>query len=75
MVNDILNGIKSELVKYQENILEAENMGLRQLLQEIRNTEESFQYELYKIAQLKGYYGKSASANTKDIQNIKLELD
>ena len=56
MVNDILSGVKSDLTAYQTAISESENMGLRQTFQQIRNNDESFQYELFKIAQAKGYY-------------------
>ncbi len=47
MVNDILSGVKSDLTAYQTAITEAENMNLRQTLQQIRNNDESFQYELF----------------------------
>ena len=56
MVNDILAGVKSDLTAYQTAISECENMNLRQTFQQIRNNDESFQYELFKIAQSKGYY-------------------
>ncbi len=59
MVNDILAGVKASLTAYQTAIAETENMQLRQTLQQIRNNDESFQYELFKTAQAKGYY-KSA---------------
>lgn len=75
MVNDVLNGIKSSLVNYQEIITETENMNLRQMLQQLRNSDESFQYELYKIAQVKGYYTSATQANNNDIQNVKSELE
>ena len=48
MVNDILAGVKSDLTAYQTAISESENMGLRQTFQQIRNNDESFQYELFK---------------------------
>ena len=51
MVNDILEGVKSGLKTYQGVISEAENMQLRQTIQQIRNNDESFQYELFKVAQ------------------------
>ena len=51
MVNDILSGVKSNLTTYQNAISETENMELRQTLQQIRNNDESFQYELFKVAQ------------------------
>ena len=53
MVNDILAGVKSSLTAYQTAISETENMQLRQTFQQIRNNDESFQYELFKTARLK----------------------
>lgn len=50
MVNDILASVKSDLTAYQTAISESENMNLRQTFQQIRNNDESFQYELFKIA-------------------------
>ena len=74
MVNDILNGVKSELTTYQTVISETENMNLRQTVQAIRNSDESFQYELFKIATAKGYYKPAKPASTAEIQTIKTEL-
>ena len=71
MVNDILDGVKSELTVYQGAIAECENMQLRQTLQQIRNNDESFQYELFKIAQSKGYYKPATQATTTEIQTVK----
>ena len=56
MVNDILSGVKSDLTAYQTAITEAENMNLRQTLQQIRNNDERFQYEMFKNAQTKVNY-------------------
>ncbi len=74
MVNDILNGVKSELKTYQGVISETENMGLRQTVQQIRNNDESFQYELFKIAETKGYYKPAGPATITEIQAVKDEL-
>ncbi len=74
MVNDILSGLKSELTTYQGVISEAENMQLRQTIQQIRNSDESFQYELFKVAQTKGYYKSAQPATTNEIQLVKNEL-
>ncbi len=74
MVNDILNGVNSELTTYQNVISQAENMQLRQTIQQIRNNDESFQYELYKIAQTKGYYKPAQQATVTEIQTVKNEL-
>ena len=74
MVNDILEAVKSELTTYQGVISETENMQLRQTVQQIRNSDESFQYELFKIAQTKGYYKPAAQATTTEINNVQTEL-
>lgn len=75
MVNDILAGVKSDLTAYQTAITEAENMTLRQTLQQIRNNDESFQYELFKIAQTKGYYVPAQKATVTEISTVKTELE
>lgn len=74
MVNDILEGTKAELTTYQGVISEAENMGLRQTIQQIRNNCESFQYELFKIAQTKGYYKPAQKATVTEVNTVKTEL-
>ena len=74
MVNDILDGVKASLTTYQGVISEAENMQLRQTIQQIRNNDESFQYELFKVAQIKGYYKPATPASMNEIQNVKNEL-
>lgn len=74
MVNDILSGVKSDLTAYQTAISESENMGLRQTFQQIRNNDESFQYELFRIAQTKGYYVPSQKATVTEINNVKTNL-
>lgn len=74
MVNDILNGVKAELKTYQGVISETENMQLRQAIQQIRNNDESFQYDLFKVAQTKGYYKPAQQATLSEIQNVKEEL-
>ena len=74
MVNDILAGVKSDLTAYQTAITEAENMQLRQTFQQIRNGDESFQFELFKIAQAKGYYKPAQKASVTEINTVKTEL-
>ena len=74
MVNDILDNVKASLTTYQGVISEAENMQLRQTIQQIRNSDESFQYELFKVAQTKGYYKPAAPATITEIQSVKNEL-
>lgn len=74
MVNDILAGIKSELTTYQGVISETENMQLRQAIQQIRNNDESFQFELFKVAQAKGYYKSAEQTTQSEIQKVRDEL-
>ena len=74
MVNDILENVKASLTSYQTAITEAENMTLRQTLQQIRNNDESFQYELFKVAQNKQYYKPAAKASVLQVNNVKSEL-
>ena len=74
MVNDILSRVKSDLTAYQTAISESENMGLRQTFQQIRNNDESFQYELFKIAQAKGYYKPAQKASQTEEETEKTEL-
>ena len=74
MVNDILASVKSDLTAYQTAISETENMQLRQTFQQIRNSDESFQYELYKVASSKEYYTPAKKATTTEVQTVKTQL-
>lgn len=74
MVNDILSEVKSDLTAYQSAISESENMQLRQTFQTIRNGDESFQYELFKVAQNKGYYTPAQKVTVQEIDCVKNEL-
>lgn len=74
MVNDILGNVKSDLTAYQTAISETENVNLRQTFQNIRNGDESFQYELFKVAQSKGYYQPAQKATVTEINNVKSQL-
>ncbi len=74
MVNDILEGTKSTLKTYEGVIVEAENTNLRQTIQELRNSCETFQYDLFKVAQLKGYYTPASQASQEEINQVKTEV-
>lgn len=74
MVNDILGNVKADLSSYQTAISETENIQLRQTFQQIRNNDESFQYELFKVANNKGYYKPAQKATTTEIETVKTEL-
>lgn len=74
MVNDILEAVKGDLKTYQGAITECENMQLRQTFQQIRNNDESFQYEMFKIAQTKGYYKPATQATPAEIETVKNDV-
>ena len=71
MVNDALSGIKSGLTAYETAITECCNMQLRSALQQIRNNDENSQYELYKLAETKGFYKPAQMADDTEVQNVK----
>jgi spore coat protein CotF len=75
MVNDILQSMKSELATYERIIPETENIALRQTIQQIRNNDEAFQYELFKVAQVKGYYIQSDKATPEEINKVKDQVN
>lgn len=75
MVNDVLENVKASLGGYQTAISETENATLRQTFQNLRNNDESFQYELFKVAQTKGYYKPAAKATVTEINTVKSELE
>ena len=74
MVNDAIASTKAMLSNYQTAIVETENMQLRQVLQQIRDDSESFQYELFKVAKAKNYYTPAKPADASEIQTVKNEL-
>ncbi|MEN6349626.1 MAG: spore coat protein [Syntrophomonas sp.] len=74
MVNDVLSTTKSGLGSYANAIAETSNQQLRQTLQQIRNSDEQFQYQLFQIAEQKGFYKPAAPADTREIQEVKSQL-
>ena len=74
LVKDILEGIKLELINYQNAIFESENLELRQIFQMIRDENESFQYELLRIAQIKKYYKSAQKVTLTEMELVKSEL-
>ncbi|HHW49703.1 MAG TPA: spore coat protein [Clostridiaceae bacterium] len=74
MVNDVLTMLKSSIKEYAGVITEASNGQLRQTIQQIRNNCEAFQYDLYKLAEQKGYYKPAQPASQSDIMQIKSQF-
>ena len=75
MVNDVLSDVKASLACYETAITETENMALRQVFQQLRDDSESFQYELFKVANAKNYYQPASPADMSEIQKVKTELE
>jgi spore coat protein CotF len=74
IVNDVLSSTKACLKDYEGAILETANMELRQTFQNLRNSSETFQYELFKLAESKGYYTPAQNATQQQIQIVKSEM-
>ena len=75
IVNDILSSTKSCLKDYASAITETSNLELRQTFQNLRNSSESFQYELFKLAESKGYYIPAQNSTQDEIQKVKNEVN
>ena len=74
MVNDALSSVKSSLTFYANTISECANPTLRSTIQQIRDKCETSQYELYKLAQTKGYYKPAVMAKDDEVQQTKSQL-
>jgi len=74
MVLDILSGTKASLGNYAKVIVETGDQNLRQTFQQMRDADEKFQYDLYKIAEQKGYYPPSPASNPQDVSSVKTSL-
>ena len=74
MVLDVLGGVKASLSCYATFISETANPTLRQTFQQMRDGDEKFQYDLYKIAAQKGYYAVSPQADQQAISSVKSSL-
>ncbi|WP_334073615.1 MULTISPECIES: spore coat protein [Paenibacillus] len=74
MVNDALSMVKNSLTTYASAISECANPQLRSTIQQIRNNCEASQYELFRLAQSKGYYQPAMMADNQEIQQVKTQL-
>lgn len=74
MVNDALSMEKSSLKNYASVITECSNTQLRQTLQQIRNNCETSQYNLFKLAETKGFYQPAEWADSSEIQQVKSQF-
>jgi len=74
MVLDILSGTKAGIGNYAKVITECSCPNLRQKFQQMRDSDEKFQYDLYKLAAQKGYYHPAPPANQQDMQTVQGNL-
>ncbi len=74
IVNDVLSMTKSSNNTYTRAIGCASNQQLRGAYQQLRDEAEQFQYDLYKIAEQKGYYTSAKTVNQNERQQLKNEL-
>lgn len=74
MVNDVLAMVNASLTNYASVITQTANAQLRQTMQQIRNGDEQFQFQLYQIAEQKGFYKPASQAPQSDIQNVKSQV-
>ncbi|NMB33374.1 MAG: spore coat protein [Clostridium sp.] len=71
MLNDVLSQTNSSLTDYAGIIAQASNPQLRQVIQQIRNSCETFQHNLYKLAEQKGYYHAAQLADQSEIAQVR----
>ncbi len=71
MVNDVLSMVNSTLTHYASAIAQSSDQNLRQTLQQIRNADEQFQFQLHQIAEQKGYHKHAEPAVPQEIQQVK----
>ena len=71
MVNDTLESINGELVRYGEMIPQTENKKLKQTLKQFRNACEQTQEQLYQMAREKSYYVPASKASEEEVQHVK----
>jgi len=74
IVLDVLGGVKAGLTGYATFISETDCPNLRQTFQQMRDGDEKFQYDLYKIAAQKGYYACSPNADQQAINSVRTAL-
>lgn len=74
IVLDVLTGLKASIDSYSKMIVECCDLNLRQTFQQMRNEAEQSHYNLYKIAEKKGYYIPSPKDTEYEIQELKNKL-
>lgn len=75
MVSDALFSINACLASFGSMIPQTENIELRQSLQQMRNSTEQSQLELYNIARTKQYYVPAKHASDTEVSEMKTTLE
>jgi len=74
MVLDILSTTKSNLSTYGTAITECANLNIRESLQEMRNCKEQMQFEIYQLANKKGFYPAPQETSGQELSKAKSDL-
>lgn len=74
MVNDVLSMVNSSLTGYANVISQTANVQLRDTLKQIRDHDETFQYDMFKLAEQKGFYRPAQMADQNDIMQVRASL-
>lgn len=74
MVNDVLSMVNSSITGYASVITQSSNGQIRQAIQQIRDNCETFQYDLYSLAEKKGFYKPAQPADQNEIMQVKSQL-
>lgn len=74
MVLDVLSNTKASLGNYATVISECNDPALRNTFKQMRNGDETFQYDLYMAAASKGYYPTPAKADNSKLSEAKNKL-
>ena len=75
MVSDALHAINSSLSSLGSLIPQPENLQLRQTFQQMRNSTEQSQLDLYNIAREKQYYVPAKKATDSQVCEMKTMLN
>lgn len=75
MVSDTLHAINSSLSSLGSMISQTENLQLRQTLQQMRNSTEQSQLDLFNIARERQYYVPAKKASDSQVCEMKTMLN
>ncbi|WP_456279095.1 spore coat protein [Bacillus sp. AK128] len=74
MVSDYLSNLNSSLASYAQVIAQCDNKELRNTIEQIRNSDEQKQWEVYQAAVQRNYYTPASQASQQTIQQVKQQF-